>query len=471
MQRPVRDGRAATTVVAAAMAAATILTAAFVISAPRWSVALADRLAVEPMTARTVVALAYVTLVGFALFLLVHRYLRYTEATRRGWEELAAASAHGVLLVEFGDPPRALFVNRGMQDITGHPTEAFLADPYLPLRVVEAADRPRLEAIFLEPGQATWPQRFTVLRADGDRRDVELSGSLVHPDSKRPLFQALVTDVTEREDRERALAAVADAERAAAQQLRDIVTLRDSFVTSISHELRTPLTVITGAADTLRRHPTDLCPATRSELERAIVEQSTRLSSLLDDVVNLGGAGQPSDNRAPRQITEVGHLVVDAVAASDIADRVRLDIPGPVLARGDEPRLRRMVHELLANAQKYAPDSLVHLSLRNGGGQWTLRVHDAGPGLDAEDLAHVPEPFYRADSEHPRPGLGLGLTFVAEVAAQHGGSLRLHNDAGLEVTVTGSCDPAARTALGDVVIHLDEVPGASGTQPSPIPRG
>ena len=471
MERPVRGGRAATTIVAAAMTGATILAATFVIAAPRWSVAIADRLVVEVMTARTVVAVTCVAAVGIGSFLLVHRYLRFTEATRRGWEELAAASAHGVLLVEFGDPPRVLFVNRGLEDITGHPPEAFLADPYLPLRVVGAADRPRLEAIFLDPGRKDWPQRFTVLRPDGSRRDVELSGSLVHPDSRRPLFQALVTDVTEREERERALGAVAEAERAAAQRLRDIVSLRDSFVTSISHELRTPLTVITGAADTLRRYPTALCPSTRSELERAIVEQSTRLSALLDDVVNIGGAGQPSGYRVPQQIIEVGHLVVDAVAASDIADRVRLDIPGPVLARCDEPRLRRMVHELLANAQKYAPDSLVHLSLSNGGGQWTLRVHDAGPGLDAGDLAQVPEPFYRADSDHPRPGLGLGLTFVAEVAAQHGGSLRLHNDAGLEVTVTGACDPAARTARGEVVIHLDEVPGASATQPAATPPG
>ncbi len=454
LQRMRRRERSDAFGVCAVLVCAVVLTTVVVLLAPWWSAALAAQLELPRTTVRTIVSVSYVVLVGLGSVLLVRRALRDAATSRRGWEELAAASAHGVLLFELGDPRRVVFVNHGVSAIAGRPRAAFLADPDLLRRVILAEERPRLESIFLEPNRGPWPQRFTVLRPGGERRAVELTGSLVGPDAKRPLFQALLMDVTEGEQRERALAGVANTERAAAQQLRDVVHLRDTFVSSISHELRTPLTVITGGADTLRRHAHELSLGVRSELERAIMEQSTRLSSLLDDVVNLGGAGAPSERHIPHQIVEVGHLVAEAVGASGIADRVELEMPGPVLARADEARLRRMVAELLGNADKYAPGSTIRLSLHNGGGSWVLRVHDQGPGLDLGDLGHVQEPFYRADADHPQPGLGLGLTFVAAVAAQHGGTMRLHNDGGLQVTVTASCDPAARGAGADKELDL-----------------
>ena len=461
----------ATGAVALTLAFAVALTWAFLLASPRWAATAAGYLGADASTIRTAMAMAHVAVLAVGLYLLLRRILRDAEATRHGWEELASATADGLLLVEVGDTPRVLFINRGLERITDRSAAAFLADPYLPLKIVTARDRPLLEAIFEQPDHQAWPVELTVLRPDGSRRYVELTGSLVRHGRNHTLFQGMVTDVTEREVRERALAGVADSERAAAQRLREIATMRDSFVASISHELRTPLTVITGAADTLRRHPGDLPGGTRARLEQAIAEQSAKLASLLDDVLSLGDTEYlDRDHRPPHQITDIGHIISEVVARSGIADRVTTAVSSPVLARADEPQLQRMVAELLANAEKYAPGSPVALSLENGGPSWTLRIRDQGPGLSAEHLDHVLKPFYRADTEHPQPGLGLGLTLVAAVAAQHGGTVQLTNDGGLLVSITAPCDAAQPAVAGDgiTIVHdLDtphgRCPGSSGS--------
>jgi len=462
----------ATRAVALALAVGVALTWAFFLVTPRLALRAAGFLEADTRTIATAMAMAHVALLAVGLYLLLRRLLQDAEASRHGWEELASATADGLVLIEVGATPRVIFINAGLERITGRSNEEFLADPYLVLKIVAARDRPHLEAVFTAPEQGTWPLALTVLRPDGSRRQVELTGLLVQHGRNRRLFQGMVTDVTDREARERTLAGVADSERAAAQRLREVATMRDSFVASISHELRTPLTVITGAADTLRRHHDDLPDATRAGLERAISEQSAKLSSLLDDVLSLGSTERPTDrdHRLPHQITDIGHIVSEVVARSEIADRVTTSMPKPVLARADEQQLQRMVAELLANAEKYAPGSPVVLSLENGGPSWTLQIRDQGPGLSDEHLGHVLEPFYRADERHPRPGLGLGLTLVAAVAAQHGGSVQLANDGGLLVSITAPCDAAQPgDTLGDLtIIHTlempaDRCPGSRGT--------
>lgn len=451
--------------VAVALAITVALTWAFVALSPGFAAVVARFVPADPATVRTAMALVYVTLAGCSVYLVLRRGLQEAEATRRGWQELASAIGDGLVLIEVGRTPRVLYVNRGLEAITGRSGVAFLADPYLPLEIVAAADRDRLAAVFADPEHSTWPLELTVIRPDGTPRRVQLTGSLVRHGRHRTVFQAMVVDITEQDARERALAGVADSERAAAQRLREVATMRDSFVASISHELRTPLTVITGAADTLQRQRHRLTPASRSALERAIVEQSDKLAALLDDVLRVGQIHEPADrdHRAPQQIADIGHLVDEVVARSPIADRVTTRITAPVLARADEQQLQRMVAELLTNAEKYAPGSPVLLSLNNGGPSWTLQVRDHGPGLSDQHMAHVLEPFYRADAEHPRPGLGLGLTLVAAVAAQHGGSVRIENDGGLLVSITAPCDAvrsAGRAASTDEVsvIHAPDTP-------------
>ena len=123
--------------------------------------------------------------------------------------------------------------------------------------------------------------------------------------------------------------------------------------------------------------------------------------------------------------------------------------PGSLRA---SPRpLERAVLNVLDNAAKWSPPGgLVSVWLQRGD-RWTLDVHDSGPGIAEQDLPHVFDRFYRADSARSMPGSGLGLAIVRQVITDHGG------------TVTASCPPP-----GGTLIHI-ELPTVAEHEPEPPP--
>jgi signal transduction histidine kinase len=92
---------------------------------------------------------------------------------------------------------------------------------------------------------------------------------------------------------------------------------------------------------------------------------------------------------------------------------------------GDRALLTRAIQNLLGNALKYGgEDGQVVAGVRLEGGEAWLTVRDTGPGIAAEDLALVWEPFHRlapAEGQSAESGAGLGLSFVKRVIERHGG--------------------------------------------------
>ena len=92
---------------------------------------------------------------------------------------------------------------------------------------------------------------------------------------------------------------------------------------------------------------------------------------------------------------------------------------------GDPGRLTQVMWNLLSNALKYSPPgSPVVVRMRRGDGAVILQVSDSGPGIPAEALPHVFEPFWKGEGNEQRgSGLGLGLSIARRLAALHGGHL------------------------------------------------
>jgi two-component system, OmpR family, sensor histidine kinase MprB len=125
------------------------------------------------------------------------------------------------------------------------------------------------------------------------------------------------------------------------------------------------------------------------------------------------------------------------VELTDVADaaidRVRIRVPAvtfstdlrPVTVHGRPNELERLLVNVLDNAAKWSPPGgVVHTELSIDGDGWArLVVTDGGPGIDAADLPHVFDRFYRATAARGMPGSGLGLAIVAQTAAQHGGTV------------------------------------------------
>lgn len=200
------------------------------------------------------------------------------------------------------------------------------------------------------------------------------------------------------------------------------------LVADASHELRTPLTSLRTNIEVLQRGDV-LQAADRDALLRDVRMQLEEFGRLVDGLVELARGDRPA--RAPTRV-----LLRDVV--DDVVDRAAVFAPGATVeVVADESsvvverdRLERAVANMVDNAVKH------------GGGRVTVTVaegavvvRDRGPGFEDGDADRVFDRFYRAPSARGRPGSGLGLSIVAQVAESHGGTYaaRTHPEGGAEV--------------------------------------
>jgi signal transduction histidine kinase len=180
------------------------------------------------------------------------------------------------------------------------------------------------------------------------------------------------------------------------------------FLADASHELRTPVTALRGNVEYAIRHGAN--PEVLADLRH----DADRLARLVDDLLVLERADVPTD---------LGPVSLEDVARAVTHDRERV-VLGPLeraRVRGDADALARSLSNLLDNALVHGPpDGEVRLALRTVDRRALLTVSDQGPG--PSDPERVFERFWRAPEAAGRPGSGLGLSIVREVATSHGGA-------------------------------------------------
>ena len=197
------------------------------------------------------------------------------------------------------------------------------------------------------------------------------------------------------------------------------------LVADASHELRTPVTSLRTNIEILQQAH-DMEPDERQRLLADVVEQIGELTLLMNDLIELARGEAPS--------TDTEDIRFD-VLVGDVAERTRRHSPetplllelAPTLLAGVPARLERAVTNLLDNAVKYSPAG-EPVEIELAGEELTVRDH--GPGISAEDLAHVFDRFYRGAESRGRPGSGLGLAIVRQVVRQHGGTVTAERAAG-----------------------------------------
>jgi two-component system sensor histidine kinase MprB len=186
----------------------------------------------------------------------------------------------------------------------------------------------------------------------------------------------------------------------------------------------------------------------RQRLLADVVEQIGELTLLMNDLIELARGEEPS--------TDTEDLRLDLLVG-DVAERTRRHSPAtplllelaPTIIAGVPARLERAVANLLDNAIKYSPPG-EPVEIVLAGEELTVRDH--GPGISAEDLAHVFDRFYRGAEARGRPGSGLGLAIVRQVVRQHGGSVTAERAPG-GGTLMRFRLPGAETLPPDVSQH------------------
>ena len=179
--------------------------------------------------------------------------------------------------------------------------------------------------------------------------------------------------------------------------------LRKRLMTDIAHELRTPLTVVRSQVEAVADGVWEATPE-RLALCAAEIE---RLSDLIGEVESLTRLEGETLSVRLRDTDLAAFLdtVLDASEPLFARSGVTLcrSLEGSVRANVDSERFRSVIDNLLSNALRYSePGGRVEVRLRSRDGSAVVEVEDAGTGIDAADLPHVFDRFYRADAARAR---------------------------------------------------------------------
>ena len=230
---------------------------------------------------------------------------------------------------------------------------------------------------------------------------------------------------------------------------------RRELIVNVSHELRTPIASIQAHVDSLLLSEADR--PDQQEIDRRLrvtAAETRRLADLIEDLLMLARADSQELKVANRAI-EVAPIVDQVVqvlaplARNERQVTVKFEeMPAGLWAVGDPDRLAQVVTNLVRNAINYTPEGgVVSIRLGSAADHVQIAVADTGVGISADDLAHIFERFYRADSSRTRDtgGFGLGLSIARELLEAMGGSLSATSQPGLGSTFWISLRRAQQT--------------------------
>ena len=242
---------------------------------------------------------------------------------------------------------------------------------------------------------------------------------------------------------------------------------QQQLVQDAGHELRTPLTSLRTNVAVLRRMD-DLAPEARRQLVDDLDSETKELTALVNELVELATDRRDDE---PAQECDLGVLCEQAAA------RVRRRTGREVTVHSDASlvscrpsAIDRAIVNLIDNAAKFSPatpsvEGAIEVDVREG----RVAVSDRGPGIPADDLAHVFDRFYRSVASRSLPGSGLGLAIVRDIVESHGGTVFAESREGggstVGFTLPTLAAPATSAATpGPASGHADEDVG-------PIPGG
>ena len=221
------------------------------------------------------------------------------------------------------------------------------------------------------------------------------------------------------------------------------------FTADASHEIRAPLTAIRGNLELIERIP-DMSPDDRERAVGQALREVERLARLVNDLLGLARADAGQAIRSDPVELDTVALEVQR-EASHLSDVVSVEITHvmPAVVRGDRDRLKELFLALTDNAVRYTPPGgSVTLDLRSDCKWVTFVVEDTGIGIDAADLPHVFERFWRADRARSRDsgGTGLGLAIAKWIVDHHNGEIHMSSLPGRGTRVTVRLPADTRSA-------------------------
>jgi signal transduction histidine kinase len=217
---------------------------------------------------------------------------------------------------------------------------------------------------------------------------------------------------------------------------------RYRFIMGVTHDLKTPLALIKAYTEAIEDGITE-DPATKTKATEIINAKVDQLEGMIGDLIEFVRMDTGEWRSRLKNINLTAFLRRSANTFALDAEllhhefRYNSTLPDTFSVPMDERLIQRAIENIVNNAIRYTPDgSVISLDAGLDGGAVRLAIRDNGPGIDAEDLPHVFEMFYRGSSSRREQGMGLGLAVVKWVTDCHGWSVSASSEKGQGVCIT-----------------------------------
>ena len=253
-----------------------------------------------------------------------------------------------------------------------------------------------------------------------------------------------------------ARAGVLERERDARRHAETMSRAREEVLGVVAHDLRNPLGVISGTIDLLGEYGLD--PRQREKLLAAAARSVQQMKCLVNDLLDIT---RLENGRLALAIEELPAESLLADATNDIQQAAIergisvtvFESPSDLHVAGDRGRLAQVFANLLGNAVKFTPPK-GHVTLRAwaDGRTVVFEVADTGPGVSAENQAHLFDRFWQARASDLR-GIGLGLAISKAIVEAHGGRMWVESEVGAGSRFYFSVPIAPSVALGPTLVR------------------
>ncbi|MFC5494780.1 ATP-binding protein [Nocardioides caricicola] len=358
--------------------------------------------------------------------------------------------ANGVAIIGTDEHGLVTLVNPGAERLLG-----YTADELLGRTTEMLHSREELEAkgalLGVEPTLVAvarmvidkGPVDMGFVRKDGELRMHSMTLNRIHDDRGEVTgYVSTSEDITERVRAQEKLVEALETERQAVERLREVDQVKDAFVSSVSHELRTPITSILGYTEMLQEGVYGELEAPQLDAVGRVAANSTRLLSLIDDLLTLSRVQEDGMAMVDR-LVDLRKIVAAACTVvaptSELRDlELVVDLPDePVPFLGDRDMLERVVINLVGNAVKFTPEEgRVTVTLLAEGDSAVISVADTGIGIPRAEQERLFSRFFRSSlaQEQAIPGSGLGLSIAHAIVEKHGGDMRVESEPGAGTT-------------------------------------
>jgi signal transduction histidine kinase/CheY-like chemotaxis protein len=207
--------------------------------------------------------------------------------------------------------------------------------------------------------------------------------------------------------------------------LKALEQSRDELLGNVSHDLKNPLTTLKAYLAMMGREKLGPISDAQRRAVQVCDRSADRMLRMVNDLLLMSRlqAGKMQLNQRPFGLKAVAEEVIRTLTPMADQAKVQLTLPpsGEVFVRGDRERIAEAIQNLVeAGIHRCEADDTVELRVSVEDGLALLTVKDSGPGIGAEDLEHVFDPFYRPEGTRGQ-GRSLGLPLVAKILALHGG--------------------------------------------------